>query len=65
VTGLERRDVVVAGALQRHQLRQYLKASGIEPEVFIDGDWSTFVITASPEQWESINQWIEKTKVEP
>jgi hypothetical protein len=63
----ERRELVIAGALVRHQLREYLYAHRILwREIREDppntAAPSTFIIDATPEQWESINQWVEKVK---
>ena len=60
----EQREVTVSGALVRHQLRQYLRASGLRfNEVRGLGESTFYVPTATPEQWRGINEWLERTKV--
>ena len=78
-SGHETRDVTVGSSVQRHQLRQYLLAIGVEPDEYvtrarlesaldepmrISFDEFGFRITASPAQWEGINQWLQRTKVD-
>jgi hypothetical protein len=62
----ETRDVTVGSSVQRHQLKQWLNAQGIDwrswPISMTEGG---FRITASPAQWEGINQWLQRTKVGP
>ena len=65
-SGHETRDVTVGSSVQRHQLKQWLRAQGIEyrhvPE---NVAWEPDVrITATPAQWEGINQWLQRTKVD-
>jgi hypothetical protein len=64
MSGPERRELVVAGALVRHQMRQYLRLHDIRyHETLGDSPGeTTFHITATPPQWEAINQWVEKVK---
>jgi len=69
VSDLERRDLVVSGVLPRHELREYLYAHRILwSEIRKDPPGteapSTFTITATADQWEKINEWVEQTKVE-
>ncbi len=63
-SGLETRDVTVGSALQRHQLRSYLKAASIDYLLAPDApNWEqVFRITASPAQWEKVDEWIERIK---
>lgn len=67
MTELERRDLVVSGALPRHQMRSYLKALGVEwrESPAWTGEIGLFTITATSDQWEKINKWAEQTKVGP
>jgi hypothetical protein len=63
----ERRELVVAGALKTHQMRTYLVAAHkafalVEWTEQPYDDFSIFGIAATPEQWDAINQWIEKVK---
>ena len=64
----ETRDVTVGSSVQRHQLRQYLRGHGIEwtDRLFHGhrGADEVFTITATPAQWEGINQWLQRTKVD-
>ena len=53
----ERREVVVGSVLQAHQLQQYLRASGVD-DFGVTG--TTFRITAEPEQWAGIDQWLQR-----
>lgn len=67
--GHETRDVTVVGALQRHQLRSYLNKAGITYEMR-DFDAPAemgypdlvFRITATPDQWVKVDEWIERIK---
>ena len=62
-TVTEQRDVVVAGAMQRHQLREWLKGAGIEYRLAPDSPepWEhVFRITANAEQWQQINEWLQR-----
>ena len=55
------RSVVVSGALQRHQVKQYLERLGVEWEAIHYADESRFSIRiASDEQWERIQAWVKK-----
>ena len=71
VTGLERREVVVSGALVAHQLRSFLKAHAIRWQMDLQQytplrertDTRKFTIDATPEQWEKISEWVEQTEV--
>ena len=66
----EPRDVVVKGALNLHMFRQRLTSMGVPFEVLpLSGDvpkvnftayytHRTVRITATPEQWASIDQWL-------
>ena len=70
----ETRDVTVGSSVQRHQLSQYLRAHGIRWHIndllqanrpLRERDQvRTFTITASAAQWEGINQWLQRTKVD-
>ena len=64
--GHETRDVTVGSSMQRHQLKQWLslQAIGWEDSQSFLSDETTFTITASPAQWEGINQWLQRTKVD-
>jgi hypothetical protein len=58
----ERREVVVAGALVRHQVRQYLRALNIEwvEDQSLPGDRVRFEFQATDEQWDDVQAWVEK-----
>ena len=62
--GHETRDVRVGSSVQRHQLRQYLNAHGISFTPHEDNIGEFFRVSASPAQWEGINQWLQRTKVD-
>ena len=65
-SGHETRDVTVGSSVERHQLKQWLRAQGIgweDSQSFLS-DETTFTITATPAQWEGINQWLQRTKVD-
>lgn len=58
----ERRELVVAGALVRHQVRQYLIALGVgwqEDQSFLS-DAVTFSFEATDDQWSDVQSWVEK-----
>jgi hypothetical protein len=58
----ERCEVTVTGWLRSHQVKQHLQAQGV-PYREDKGKWgSMFTFDATPEQWESIGQWVEKVK---
>ena len=55
------RSVVVSGALQRHQVKQYLMAAGVEWQASHSAGESRFLIhNPSDEQWERIQAWVKK-----
>jgi hypothetical protein len=57
----ERRELVVAGALVRHQVRQYLIALGIKwEEVDAGRDAVGFLFNATDGQWDDVQAWVEK-----
>jgi hypothetical protein len=58
----ERREVVVAGALVRHQVRQYLRALNIEwvEDQSLTGDRVRFEFEATDVQWSDVQAWVEK-----
>jgi hypothetical protein len=58
----ERRELVVAGALVRHQLRVWLDLNDIAYKEHKGLLESSFVVSVVPEQWDAINQWVEKVK---
>lgn len=63
-SGHETRDVTVGSSVQRHQLRQYLKVRGISFTPHEDNIGEFFRVSATPAQWEGINQWLQRTKVD-
>lgn len=58
------RDIVVAGALPRHQVKQWLNAHGVGFWYELDDphrDTATFHITRATEaQWGQIQEWVKK-----
>jgi len=54
-----RRELVVAGALVRHQVRQYLRALNIEwEEESLLGDDVWFGFEATDDQWSDVTAWV-------
>jgi hypothetical protein len=58
----ERRELVVAGAVVRHQMRQYLRALSIEwvEDQSLPGDRVRFEFEATDAQWDHVQAWVEK-----
>lgn len=61
--GLETRDVTVGSALQRHQMCQLLRLYEVDWTDESQGQSKArFTITATAEQWQGIDEWIERIK---
>ena len=58
----EQRDVVVAGAVQRHQMCKYLSVLGVEwvADESLPGDKVRLSFTATGEQWSDIQAWWKR-----
>lgn len=56
------RELVVAGALVRHQVRQYLRVFNIEwvEDQSLPGDRVKFGFQASEEQMSDVSAWVER-----
>jgi len=60
---MSEREVTVSGFVPRHQVRQYLRVSGIEwVEHDEPGDAVKFTFTATDEQWSGVSEWVKKVQ---